>query len=73
MKHSTDIKILGGLPVTVKFEHFTDTGVGEWWIIYINDKKCKKSPQWLYNRIDNTKGEEERIIDKCNDSVTYWD
>ena len=73
MKNSTDIKILGGLTVTVKFEYFTDTGVGEWWITHINSKKCKKSPQWLYNRIDNTKGEEERIIDKCNNSVTYWD
>ena len=56
MTRSTDIKILGGLPVTVEFEHFTDTGIEDWWITHINSKKCKKPPQWLYNRIDKTEG-----------------
>ena len=79
MTHSTDIKILGGLPVTVEFEYYSydnETGSGgteDWWITHINSKKCKKPPQWLYNRIDKTEGEEDRIIEKCNNSVTYLD
>lgn len=79
MKHSTDIKILGGLPVTVEFYYYSYdnetglSGIEDWKITHINGKKCKKTPIWLYNRIDKTKGEEDGIDEKCNNSVTYWD
>lgn len=70
--HNADITVLNGLPVTVQFSiSGPDYSVGinhseidEWEITHINGKRCKKAPVWLYNRIDNTKGEDERILDK---------
>ncbi len=73
----TEIRILGGLPVTVEFTTCPaepDVGImndyiDEWSIVEVNGKPCKKSPDWLYTRIDNTKGEEDRIIVECFDAL----
>jgi hypothetical protein len=72
-----DIRILGGLPVTVEYSICpADKSVGieygyvdEWYITHINDRKCKKQPQWLYNRIDKCKGEEERILNEIVENM----
>ena len=69
----TDARILGGLPVTIEFTMQgaePDVGimsdyVEEWFVSHINGKACKKSPDWLYNRIQSRKGEEGRILEAC--------
>lgn len=66
----TDVKILGGLTVTIKFTVApADRSVGlmsdyveDWHISAINHRNCKKPPEWLYNRIEAKKGEEDRIM-----------
>lgn len=76
MSYSVDITVLGGLPVTVEFTLCgaePDVGimsdyVDEWSIVAINDRTCKRPPQWLYNRIDKTKGEEELLLEKLYES-----
>ncbi|OHD25433.1 MAG: hypothetical protein A2Y38_12795 [Spirochaetes bacterium GWB1_59_5] len=73
----TELRILGGLPVTVEFTMQPaerDVGimsdyVEEWEVVEINGKRCKKSPAWLYNRIEAKKGEEDRILQACYDSA----
>lgn len=68
-----DTTVLGGLPVTVEFSvDGPDESVGlfgyaiaDWSITHINGRKCKKAPQWLYNRIEKTRGEEDRITAAC--------
>lgn len=70
-----DITVLGGLPVTIEFgmqPAELDVGImnsycDEWYVVAIAGRKCKKPPQWLYNRIDAKKGEEERITLACED------
>ena len=72
-----DILILGGLPVTVEASVCQpDRSVGEtrplvdeWWITHINGRRCKKPPQWLYNRIDKCKNEGERILTAIYDEM----
>jgi hypothetical protein len=74
-----DITVLGGLPVTVEFNtQGPDPDVGifgtcveEWWITHINGRKCKKHPQWLEDRIDAKKGEEDRIVEQLNEYEPY--
>jgi hypothetical protein len=65
----TDIRILGGLPVTIEF---TSNCVEEWFVSHINGKACKKSPDWLYNRIKARKGEEDRILEACYEAAEGW-
>ena len=73
----TDIFILGGLLVTVEASVCQpDRSVGEtrplvdeWRVTHINGRRCKKSPQWLYNRIDKCKNEEERILTAIYDQM----
>lgn len=68
---SADITVLGGLPVTVEWTVGVaepDVGimsdyVDEWHITYIANRRCKRSPDWLYKRILATKGEEQRIAE----------
>lgn len=69
-----DTTILGGFPVTIQFnvlgKGFTvdDSPVLDSWdIIAINGKPCKTSPKWLYERIEKTKGEQNRIDEDCWD------
>jgi hypothetical protein len=72
-----DILILGGLPVTVEVSVCqpdrsvgeTRSYVDEWVITHVNGRKCKKPPQWLYNRIDSRKDEEERILSSIYDNM----
>lgn len=74
---SLELKILGGLPVTIEFDiEPADPSVGlmsacvaDWHISEINSKPCKKPPQFLYYRIDAKAGEEERIIDEINKHI----
>lgn len=63
----TTVKILGGLEVTVDFEVCKRDGQDKiiWTIDCINGELCSRSPEWLYTRIENTKGEEQRIINAC--------
>jgi len=70
-----EISVLGGLPVTVEFEMAgADPDVGimssycdGWHVTHIAGRKVKKAPQWLYNRIEQRKGEEDRIIQACEE------
>jgi len=76
LNHSADITVLGGLPVTVEFtlcRAEPDVGimssyVDEWTIVAIHDRLCKRSPQWLYKRIDKKKNEEELLLEKLYES-----
>lgn len=76
----TEIRILGGLPVTVEFTVCPaepDVGImndyiDEWEIVEVAGKPCKKSPSWLYTRIENTSGEEDRIVCECFDALNGY-
>lgn len=70
-----DITVLGGLPVTVTYTIAgaePDVGimssyVDEWTITHIAGRKCKKEPQWLYNRILASRSEEDEVLRKCEE------
>jgi hypothetical protein len=73
VSYEFDTTVLGGLPVTIKFSTTgydnTDVGLGvddvdEWWITAIGGCTRRKL-DWLYKRIVNSKGEEERILEEC--------
>ena len=61
--YEADIKVLGGLPVTVEYtvaRAEPDVGimsdyVDEWWITHINDRKVKSEPKWLTSKLDEDK------------------
>lgn len=65
--------VLGGLRVTVEFTVCpADPSVGiledyvdEGYIVAVCGRACKKPPMWLYRRIKETPGEEERIFSDC--------
>ncbi|MBN46235.1 MAG: hypothetical protein CMH23_07155 [Methylophaga sp.] len=77
----TEITVLGGLPVTIEFTVYPaepDVGImsdyiDEWSIVEIAGKPCKKSPDWLYKRIDGVKGEEDRIVEACFEAVNSYE
>ena len=71
MTYSADITVLGGLPVTVSYTiSGPDRDVGimnsyidEWYITHINDRKVKgSSADWIYDKINARKGEEDRVL-----------
>lgn len=74
-----DIRILGGLPVTVEYNvqgAEPDVGimsayVDEWWIVAVNGRAPKKvkptSFDWVYARINAKEGEDKRIIEELNE------
>lgn len=74
-----EIRILGGLPVTIEYDvqgAEPDVGimsayVDDWYIVAVNGRypKSKKAKgfDWLYARIKATEGEERRIIDELNE------
>lgn len=74
MTRETDIRILGGLPVTIEYTvqgAEPDVGimsgyVDDWYIVAINGRAVKKC-DWLERRIDATKGERERIVEELNE------
>ena len=63
--------VLNGFPVTIQFTIEEGCNL-DWWIEEINGKFCKKSPEWLYNRIAATKGEEDRIVELCLDNIREY-
>ena len=70
-----DIKVLGGLPVTVEFDAigadpecgYMSDYVEDWSIVAINSRTVKKC-DWLYKRIEAAK-EEEKILLACCESL----
>lgn len=81
-KTNIDITVLGGLPITVTIEICgADPDVG-WFnsfvesfeITHINNKKCKKYPQWLDDKIVGK--ELERVLELLNTYIEtddYYD
>ena len=75
---SVEATVLGGLPVTVACKLAPaerDVGImseyiDEWYIEAINNRACKKPSNWLYNRIDKTKGEKDKLLEFCFDILT---
>jgi len=69
------MSVLGGLPVTIEFSIARpdyDVGIMSsycdgWHVTHIAGRKVKKAPQWLYNRIEARKGEEDRITMACEE------
>lgn len=71
---SVDVKVLGGLEITVEFTMARaepDVGimsdyVDEWYITHIAQRPLRKNEkcQWLYDRIERAK-EEEKILEAC--------
>lgn len=76
MAHEIDIRILGGLPVTIEYSvqpAEPDVGimsgyVDEWYVTAINGRPVK-SCAWLDRRIDATKGERDRIVEALNEAA----
>lgn len=72
-----DTTVLGGLPVTVGFDwnSYDNSDIGgsdgcveDWNIVAINGRECKKTPQWLINRIE-AKFEDSDILAECEQYV----
>jgi hypothetical protein len=71
MSYQVDITVLGGLPVTVTYRvERPDPDVGifesyleEWWITHIHGRRCKKPPEWLYERIRKSKGGDDLVVE----------
>lgn len=74
MAYEHDMTVLGGLPVTIEFTvqgAEPDVGifssyVDDWYIVAINGRPVGKC-DWLYRRIDATKGESDRIVEALNE------
>lgn len=77
-----DIRVLGGLEITVEFsigraEH--DVGimsdyVDEWYIVAIAGRTLRKGEKcdWLYKRIEAAK-EEDKIVEACCECAGDYD
>lgn len=71
----TEIRVLGGLLITVEFSMGNaepDVGImsdyiDEWYITEIAGRPLRKGEKcdWLYKRIEARKGEEDRITEAC--------
>jgi hypothetical protein len=80
MRHNADVRVLGGLPISVDFEIVgPDPSVGlfspwveDWTIVAIGTRRVKKA-DWLYDRIMAKKGEEERLIEALLSDTTHED
>lgn len=76
-RHEVDIRILGGLPVTVSaYVESADPSVGifepyvgSYDITYIGNRACKNPPDWLYKRIAKTDLAHENILDAITDEL----
>lgn len=81
---SFDIKVLGGLPVTVEY---TVVGIGrkcaklgsvdDWRITHIGERRCKKNPEWLWRRLHAKRGEVDKLVAAAWDDFKlaeeeYW-
>lgn len=77
----TDMKVLGGLPVTIEFDVCgADPEVGimsayaeDWRIVAVNGRFPTGGVEWLYKRIDATKGEDDRIMQACNEAIDNYE
>lgn len=66
-----DTTVLGGLPVTVEFSAYYEDGecgypgyeLDEVSIVAVNGRPCRKSPDWIYNRM--SKADHARIDEEC--------
>lgn len=75
----TEIRVLGGLPITIEFSPCRaepDVGimsdyVEEWYVVEIAGRPLRKGEkcQWLYDRIEAKKGEEDRILQACFEAM----
>lgn len=76
MAYELETTVLGGLPVTVEYTvqgAEPDVGimssyVDDWCIVAINGRSVKKC-DWLYRRIDATKGERDKLIEALNEAL----
>lgn len=73
MAYETELRILGGLPVTIEFTVAAAEpdvgywgGVDDWYVVAVNGKGGK-SFDWVHKRIDATKGEADRIVEQLNE------
>lgn len=72
-----DIKVLGGLPVTVDFvvePAEPDVGImqryaTDWHITAVNGRFPTGGVEWLYRRIDAMPGENDRIQALCDEAA----
>ena len=71
MTSYAQLSILGGLPVEIEYQWEPgdrsvglEEGIADWEIVAIghSPRAFKSRPDWLYRRIEATKGEEDRII-----------
>lgn len=75
MANELTTTVLGGLTITVEYTiqpaeydvGITSSYCDGWEIVAINGRKCKKAPMWLHKRIDEMKGEAERIDRLCEE------
>lgn len=73
------VKVMGGLEITVEFTMYgaepdvgiMSDGVEEWSIIEIAGRPLRKkeSADWLYRRIEATKGTEDKILEACYEAI----
>lgn len=78
----TNVTILGGLQITVEFNVAgADPEVGimsayveDWSIIEIAGRPLRKNEKadWLYRRIEATKGTEDKIVEACNEAIDNY-
>lgn len=57
-----------GLPIMIGYQVLSDGEGGKfvtWEILEIKGEPCRLIPVWLYNQIEDTDGEEERIEKIC--------
>lgn len=73
MQYEFDTTVLNGLPVTIAFDYDKPDystgdygGAYDWAIVAINNKPCKKSPDWLYKRIEASKKEIDSLYENIN-------
>lgn len=80
MAYEHDMTVLGGLPVTIEYTvqgAEPDVGimsayVDEWYITAINGRPVKVC-RWLDKRIEETKGETDRILEELNEAANEDD
>ena len=80
MAYEHETTVLGGLPVTIEYTvqgAEPDVGimssyVDEWYITAINGRPVKVC-RWLDKRIEETKGETDRILEELNEAANEAD
>lgn len=65
MAREIELKVLGGLPVTIAYRRNYRE---DWEVVAINGRYVK-NPQWLYRRLDASDGANERIREAIEDDL----